>query len=75
MPDVDEKNEHDAFPRGIGQPATRALEAAGITILAQLTAVTEAELLRLHGVGPRAVGILRETLAATGRAFAERKGR
>jgi len=73
MAEVDEKSEHDAFPRGIGQPATRALEAIGITRLAQLTALTEAELLRHHGVGPKAVRILRETLAATGRAFAEPK--
>jgi len=75
MPEVDEKSAHDAFPHGIGQPATRALEAAEITRLAQLTDLTEAERLRLHGVGPRAMRILRETLAATGRAFAEPKGR
>lgn len=73
MAEIDEKGEHDALPRGIGQPATRALEAAGITRLAQLTDVSEAALLRLHGVGPKAARILRETLAATGRAFANPK--
>jgi hypothetical protein len=36
---------------------------AGITTLAQVAAVTDAELLAMHGVGPRAVRILREALA------------
>ena len=55
----------------IGAPATRALTAAGYTQLAQLTKVSEADLLKLHGVGPKAISILRETLAAQGLAFAE----
>ena len=46
-----------------GAPATRALAGAGITRLEQLTALTEAEVAALHGVGPRAVGRLREALA------------
>ncbi len=58
-----------AFPPGIGKPATRALAGAGYTRLTQLTQVTEAELLRLHGVGPKAMGILREALAAAGKSF------
>lgn len=62
------------LPRGIGAPARRALAAAGYTRLAQLTSVGEAELLRLHGVGPRAIRLLREALAARGLAFAERAG-
>ena len=57
------------FPPGIGRPARRALEAAGYTRLDQLTAVTAKELLALHGVGPKAVRILGETLAADGRSF------
>lgn len=56
------------FPR-IGSPATRALEAAGYTQLKQLTKVTETELAQLHGMGPRALGILRETLKAQGLSF------
>lgn len=58
------------LPRGIGAPAQRALEAAGITRLEQLPALTEAELLKLHGVGPKAVRLLREALEAQGLAFA-----
>ena len=61
---------HD-FPPGIGNPATQALIAAGMTRLAQLTKLTEDQLLQIHGVGPKAVGILRSTLDATGRSFAE----
>ncbi|MGX2996121.1 hypothetical protein JNUCC64_17865 [Streptomyces sp. JNUCC 64] len=55
------------LPRGIGAPATRALAAAGITTLDQVAALDGAELLALHGVGPKAVRVLTETLAATGR--------
>ncbi|GAA3447980.1 hypothetical protein [Planomonospora venezuelensis] len=53
----------------IGAPAQRALEGAGYTRLEQLTGVTEAELLALHGVGPKAVRILRDTLAERGLSF------
>ena len=56
------------FPK-ISAPATRALEAAGYTTLKQLTKVTEAELAQLHGMGPKALGILREALKAQGLSF------
>ena len=56
------------FPK-IGSPATRALEAAGYTNLKQLSNVTEAELAQLHGMGPKALGILREALKAEGLSF------
>ncbi len=56
------------FPK-IGSPATRALEAAGYSRLEQLTKVTEAELGQLHGMGPKALGILRETLTEKGLSF------
>lgn len=48
--------------RSIGRTARRVLAIAGYTQLVQLTAVSEAELLRL----------LREALAAQGLAFAQR---
>lgn len=60
------------LPRSIGRTARRVLAIAGYTRLVQLTAVSEAELLRLHGVGPKAIRLLREALAAQGLAFAER---
>jgi predicted flap endonuclease-1-like 5' DNA nuclease len=51
------------LPRGIGQPATRALNGEGITSLEQAAAYTEAQLLALHGVGPKAIRVLREAFA------------
>jgi hypothetical protein len=50
------------LPKAIGRPATRALASAGITTLAQVAALSEAELLAMHGVGPKAVRLLREAL-------------
>lgn len=58
----------DALPR-IGAPATRALNGAGYTRLSQLTETTESDLLALHGVGPKAIRILREALAERGLSF------
>lgn len=53
----------------IGAPATRALTQAGYTTLKQLTKLNEAELLQMHGVGPRAIRILKEALKAKGWSF------
>lgn len=53
----------------VGAPAARALAAAGIDTLEAVANRTERELLALHGVGPRAVRILREHLAESGLAF------
>ncbi|MFC9185768.1 helix-hairpin-helix domain-containing protein [Streptomyces cyaneofuscatus] len=60
----------DDFPHGAGNPARGALRHAGYTRLAQLTDVTAAEVLALHGVGPKAIRVLREALAAEGLSFA-----
>ena len=58
------------FPLRIPQPALRAFAAAGYTRLQDFTRASEAELLQLHGVGPKAVRLLRDALAARGLAFA-----
>jgi hypothetical protein len=55
----------------LASPARRALKSAGITSLRQLTEVTEEELLQLHGMGPNALGVLREALQAKGLSFRE----
>jgi hypothetical protein len=57
----------------IGAPAARALASVGITTLRQLTEIIEVNLLRLHGMGPKAVRILRETLKKNGLSFCESK--
>ena len=59
----------EGLPRAIGRPATGALLAAGYTDLAQLDGVPAADLLRLHGVGPKAIAVLRDALAARGLAL------
>ena len=53
----------------ISQPAQRALAAAGIKTLAQLAKRTEADLLALHGVGPKAITILKPILKTKGLTF------
>ena len=69
---ADEQHQHAAgdLPADLASPARRALAAAGYTRLEQLTQISEAELGRLHGMGPRALGQLRRALAASGRSFA-----
>ena len=62
-----ESNKSD-LPK-ISAPAQRALTAAGITTLAQLTKISEAELSQLHGMGPNALGRLREALKEQGLSF------
>ncbi|MCW1248703.1 DNA-binding protein [Acaricomes phytoseiuli] len=58
------------LPR-IGRPATDALTRAGYSGLDQLTGMTAKELLTLHGVGPKAIRILRQALAQRGEYFAD----
>lgn len=53
----------------ISQPAHRALQGAGIDTLEQLTQYREEELLALHGFGPKALTLLKETLAEYGLSF------
>lgn len=62
------KKQESDFPN-IGSPATRALEHEGYTTLKQLTKISEAELAQLHGVGPKAIRILKETLKEKGLSF------
>ena len=65
---TDKKRDHDHLPK-IGAPATRALNEAGYTRLEDLTQATEEELLALHGMGPKAMGILKSALAGRGLTF------
>jgi hypothetical protein len=64
-----DKPESDLPPR-LAKPAQRALVAAGYVRLEQLATVSEAELLKLHGMGPKALGQLRQALADKGLSFA-----
>lgn len=57
------------FPAELSKPAQRALAAAGYARLEHLTKVSEADLKRLHGMGPKALDQLRRALAARGLSF------
>ncbi|MBK8445178.1 MAG: DNA-binding protein [Micropruina sp.] len=50
----------------IGRPAVRGLASIGVVTLEQVIEHSEAELLALHGVGPRAVRLLADELARRG---------
>jgi hypothetical protein len=52
------------LPQSIGRPATAALAAAGVHSLDHVSEMSDVELLELHGVGPKAVRLLREALSA-----------
>jgi len=66
------KKESD-LPEKLGAPAERALAGAGIKNLKHLTKFSEAEIKQLHGVGPNAIGKLRQALADKGLLFAKEK--
>lgn len=51
------------LPASIGRPAAQTLAAAGITTLDEVAVRSDAELVALHGVGPKAVRLLRAALA------------
>lgn len=62
--------EAETWHARIGNPARRALAAAGISDLATLARYSEAELLKLHGLGPKAIAIIKTALAEAGLKFA-----
>ena len=69
------KNEHQEpesdLPAGLAKPAQRALAGAGYVRLEQLAKLRQADLMRLHGMGPKALDQIRRALAAKGLAFAD----
>jgi hypothetical protein len=69
MPTNDDNSASD-FPK-LAAPAIRALHGAGYTRLEQLTQITEAELSKLHGMGPRAIDVLKTALRERGLSFRE----
>jgi hypothetical protein len=67
----DDKQSSD-LPANLSRPARGAFAAAGITSLEQIAALTEADILKLHGVGPKTIPTLRSALEARGLTFATR---
>lgn len=68
MDNSTKKNHESELPK-LGAPADRALEDAGYYRIEQFTEVTETDLLKLHGVGPKAIRILNEHLQEMGLSF------
>jgi hypothetical protein len=64
-----------AFPKGVGAPATRALNAAGYTELSQLAGVPAAELRKLHGMGPKALRVIQAALEEQRSSVSDSAGR
>ena len=67
------QEQHGDLPK-LSAPAHRALAGANITNLQQVSAHSETEITKLHGVGPNAIKELREALAAKGLTFRDVKG-
>ena len=65
----EERAPKDGFLSLLGAPARRALESNGITTLQKLSEFTEAELLKLHGLGPSTIPKLRTALRNAGLNF------
>lgn len=57
------------LPNEMGKTAPRELHHHGISSLAQVAKHTRKELLAIHGVGPKAIRILEEALAAKNLTF------
>lgn len=53
----------------IGAPAQRALAAAGVKQLKDLTKYREQEVSMWHGIGPNALGKLRQAMSEKGLSF------
>jgi len=67
-----EKTKNDKLFPGLSAPARRALENAGIKTLSQLSKKTEADLLKLHGMGKSTIPKLRFILKLKGFSFAKK---
>ena len=61
------------IPPRLAAPALRALASVGVIRLEQLTAFTEDDIKKLHGIGPNALKLLREALDHHGLSFADEK--
>ncbi|MFD6208933.1 DNA-binding protein [Peribacillus sp. NPDC060253] len=60
------------LPTELAKPARRALVGEGYVHLDQFTQLSEAEILQLHGMGPKAMEQLRRALAAKGLTFGDK---
>jgi hypothetical protein len=66
---MNQQTRRDSDLPKLAAPARRALNAAGIHRLEQLSKVPQSEIAQLHGIGPNAIQQLRQALAANGLSF------
>lgn len=71
MPETPDVRPVGDLPNAIGKTAARELSLNGISSLQQVSEHSKKELLAIHGVGPKAIRILEEALAAQGLAYRE----
>ena len=57
------------LPSELAKPARRALEGAGYVKLEQITVLNDVEVLKLHGMGPKALEQIRLALNDRGLSF------
>lgn len=57
------------WPKGVAKPAIRALAQAGYERLEQLHEVDEQVLSQLHGMGPKAMDVIKKSLEERGLKF------
>ncbi|ODG92372.1 MULTISPECIES: DNA-binding protein [Bacillaceae] len=59
----------NSLPNGLAKPAIRALTSEGYLQLEQFTQLSEAEVLKLHGMGPKAIMTIKNALEENGLSF------
>ena len=67
-----EKKEIHPFDK-LAKPAQRALANSGIKTLEQLSRLTEAEFMKLHGIGKNALQTLRTAMIENGFSFVKKE--
>ncbi|UYO02283.1 DNA-directed RNA polymerase subunit alpha C-terminal domain-containing protein [Paenibacillus sp. PSB04] len=65
----EERNPDQGFLSLLASPARNALQHHGITSLEELSKYTEKEILKIHGMGPKSLPILRSALEENGLSF------
>ena len=66
LPVMNQHPDTPDFPSGVSQPAIRALSASGFSSVTQLEGLRGSDLLKLHGVGPKAIRIISQALIDMG---------
>lgn len=67
------KKHQQDFPAGLSAPALRGLLKAKITRVSHLTRWTEADVVKLHGLGPKAMRQLKRALRQQNLSFVKKK--